>query len=75
MEAAKDPDLSAHEPAEEDLTPWRQTTFVVWRAKLQSGLCLTARQLPTMSPLVIWRMYEPAERSAPLVPRRRRMSC
>ena len=59
---------------EETLTPYRQTTFVVWKGKLQSGLCLAARQLPTVSPLVIWRVHEPAACRAPLVPRRRRLS-
>lgn len=73
---AEDPEPVAVEPGADDaVQPWRQTTFVVWRGKLQSGLCLTARQLPTVSPLVVWRMYEPEGRSAPLVPRRRRMSC
>lgn len=73
---AENPEPAAVEAdAEDAVQPWRQTTFVVWRGKLQSGLCLTARQLPTVSPLVIWRMYEPDSRRAPLVPRRRRMSC
>jgi hypothetical protein len=69
----KDTDATAEPaPTEEPLLPWRLTTFVVWRGKLQSSLCLSARQLPTVSPLVVWRMYEPDARSAPLVPRRRR---
>jgi hypothetical protein len=69
----KDPEPAAVEDAaEEGFLPWRQTTFVVWRGKLQSELCLAARQLPTVSPLVCWRIWEPDARRAPLVPRRRR---
>jgi hypothetical protein len=72
----KDADATAEQTTtEEPLLPWRQTTFVVWRGKLQSSLCLSARQLPTVSPLVVWRVYEPDARCAPLVPRRRRMAC
>jgi hypothetical protein len=69
----KDAETTPETAAEQEpLLPWRVTTFVVWRGKLQSSLCLSARQLPTVSPLVIWRMCEPDARSAPLVPRRRR---
>lgn len=76
MDAApKDPEATTEERTDLPIVPWRQTTFVVWRGKLQSGLCLAARQLPTVSPLVIWRMHEPDARCAPLVPRRRRRSC
>jgi hypothetical protein len=72
----KDADASPVEAtSEEPLLPWRLTTFVVWRGKLQSTLCLSGRQLPTVSPLVVWRMYEPDARCAPLVPRRRRLTC
>ena len=72
----KDADATAETAAvEEPLLPWRLTTFVVWRGKLQSSLCLSARQLPTVSPLVVWRTYEPDARVAPLVPRRRRRTC
>jgi hypothetical protein len=59
---------------DEAAQPWRVTTSVVWRGKLLSSLCLSARQLPTISPLVVWRSYEPTARTAPLVPRRRRLS-
>jgi hypothetical protein len=71
----KDPQAAPVETAEdESAQPWRVATSVVWRGKLLPSLCLTARQLPTVSPLVVWRSYEPAPRTAPLVPRRRRMS-
>jgi hypothetical protein len=70
---AKDPEPTAiEEPVPDVMLPWRQTTFVVWRGKLQSELCLSARQLPTVAPLVAWRIWEPDARQAPLVPRRRR---
>ena len=71
----KDPQAAAVDTAEDELAQsWRVTTSVVWRGKLLPSLCLTARQLPTVSPLVVWRSYDPAARNAPLVPRRRRMS-
>jgi hypothetical protein len=71
----KDPEAAPTTSTEEEpVQPWRLITSVVWRGKLQSSLCLTARQLPTVSPLVVWRMYEPESRTAPLVPRRRRLS-
>jgi hypothetical protein len=71
----KDPQAAPVEAIDEEpVQPWRITTSVVWRGKLLSSLCLTARQLPTLSPLVVWRSYEPAARTAPLVPRRRRLS-
>jgi hypothetical protein len=69
----KDPEpVPAEDVSQEVKLPWRQTTFVVWRGKLQSDLCLSARQLPTVAPLVAWRIWEPDARQAPLVPRRRR---
>jgi hypothetical protein len=76
MDAApKGPQAAAVESTEDEpVQPWRVTTSVVWRGKLVSSLCLTARQLPTVSPLVVWRSCEPAARTAPLLPRRRRMS-
>jgi hypothetical protein len=74
--APKDPDATPVEITEEEtIRPWRLTTFVVWRGKLQPSLCLSARQLPNVSPLVVWRMYEPEARTGGLVPRRRRLSC
>jgi hypothetical protein len=60
---------------DEPVAPLRQATFVVWRGKLQSSLCVTAREIPTVSPLAAWRVYEPAKPGAALVPRRRRMGC
>lgn len=60
---------------EEPAAPWREATFVVWRAKLQSNLCVTARDIPTVAPLFAWRVYEPSAPGAPLLPRRRRRSC
>ena len=72
----KDPQATPVETAEdESAQAWRITTSVVWRGKLFPTLCLSARQLPTVSPLVAWRSYEPVARTAPLVPRRRRLSC
>jgi hypothetical protein len=71
--STKDPEAVPSEDATKEVVrPWRQTTFVVWRGKLQSDLCLSARQLPTVAPLVAWRVWEPDGRQAPLVPRRRR---
>jgi hypothetical protein len=71
----KDPQATPVETTEdESAQPWRVVTSVVWRGKLLPSLCLTARQLPTVSPLVVWRSYEPSARCAPLVPRRRRLS-
>lgn len=73
--APKAPEAAAVETIEEEpVQPWRVATSVVWRGKLLSSLCVTARQLPTVSPLVVWRSYEPSARTAPLVPRRRRLS-
>ena len=71
----KDAQATPAETTEDEAAqPWRVITSVVWRGKLLPSLCLAARQLPTVSPLVVWRSYEPAARTAPLVPRRRRLS-
>lgn len=71
--STKDPEpVPTEDTSQEVRLPWRQITFVVWRGKLQSDLCLSARQLPTVAPLVAWRVWEPDARQAPLVPRRRR---
>jgi hypothetical protein len=72
MDMTKDAETTGEEALPEPPYPWRLATFVVWRGKLQSSLCLAARQLPTVSPLVVWRVFEPDARRAPLVPRRRR---
>ena len=60
---------------EEPVAALRQATFVVWRGKLQSSLCVTAREIPTISPLAAWRVCEPSSPGAALVPRRRRTAC
>jgi hypothetical protein len=60
---------------EEPVVALRQATFVVWRGKLQSSLCVTARQIPTISPLAAWRVWEPSTQGVALVPRRRRQGC
>ena len=60
---------------EEPVAPLRQTTFVVWRGKLLSSLCVTAREIPTISPIAAWRICEPSAPGAALVPRRRRLAC
>jgi hypothetical protein len=71
----KDPQAAPLEAIEDEpVQPWRITTSVVWRGRLMSSLCLNARELPTVAPLVAWRTYEPAPRTAPLLPRRRRLS-
>ena len=60
---------------EEPTAPLRQATFVVWRGKLLSSLCVTAREIPTISPIAAWRICEPSASGAALVPRRRRLGC
>ena len=60
---------------EEPTAPLRQATFVVWRGKLLSSLCVTAREIPTLSPIAAWRICEPSVPGAALVPRRRRSGC
>ena len=60
---------------EEPPAPLRQATFVVWRGKLLSSLCVTAREIPTLLPIAAWRICEPSTAGAAFVPRRRRSGC
>lgn len=76
MEAARKGRRTVREQVKEEPAPaLRQTTFVVWRGKLLTSLCVTAREIPTLSPIAAWRICEPAAPGAALLPRRRRSAC